>query len=155
AIGSAYLKGLQTMAAAPQGTATSKYFVIKGSAQNVAFGVADVASVAASTSGSSLTITFTSALPSPTTVGATSTTASVSLTSLFWNYGTDAAPALAPSGTAGLVFSPTGLIARAIWNINLLNNDGSGGLHNPTFAQTIQVNTQAKLGAGPQGSMSW
>ncbi|HEX9042441.1 MAG TPA: multiheme c-type cytochrome, partial [Trebonia sp.] len=46
AIGSAYLKGLQTMAAAPQGTATSKYFVIKGSAQNVAFGVADVASVA-------------------------------------------------------------------------------------------------------------
>lgn len=147
AIGNAYLAGLTAMGKAPSSlnTAATKFFVIKTGL--VAFAATDVTAVTgiAATGGSKVTIT----------VGGKAYT--VGLSDVYWNAGSDTAPAIPASGAAGggLVFSQSGLLARAIWNIDLLANDGSQGVHNPSFAQSVQLATKAALAAGPQSGMAW
>jgi hypothetical protein len=53
------------------------------------------------------------------------------------------------------VFPASGILAKAIWNYNSLNNEGSGGIHNfPWTNQVIQA-TMAQLSTVPGATGAW
>jgi predicted CXXCH cytochrome family protein len=74
--------------------------------------------------------------------------------------GMSAAPAFASNvqtvqGTpyAGYVYLPSTTTAKAIWNINMLNNEGSGGIHNfPWTTAVLNATTQAVNDANTAGT---
>ncbi len=57
------------------------------------------------------------------------------------------APPVPPAATGAPVpvIAPGSVVANASWNLQLLSNDGSKGLHNPSFFQNVVVKTQEAL----------
>ena len=51
----------------------------------------------------------------------------------------------ATTGTPTPAILPNSAVAKASWNLQLLSNDGSRGLHNPDFFQDVIVNTLEAL----------
>jgi hypothetical protein len=57
------------------------------------------------------------------------------------------APPVPPATTGAPVpvMAPSSVVAKASWNMQLLSNDGSKGLHNPSFFQNVIVKTLEAL----------
>jgi hypothetical protein len=51
----------------------------------------------------------------------------------------------ATTGSPAPALEPASLVAKASWNMQLLSNDGSKGLHNPSFFQEVIVTTLEAL----------
>ena len=51
----------------------------------------------------------------------------------------------ATTGNPTPAIAPDSLVAKASWNMQLLSNDGSKGLHNPSFFQEVIVKTLEAL----------
>ncbi len=122
----------------------------------VAFSLDNISSVdgpgttphAANPCDSQVLLHFTTPIVYPAGGTATVSTYVASLTTLTWvaNDQTGTASAGRP------IFSPSGILARAIWNNTMLTRDGSAAVHNPTFVFNVISNTKAAMVAGPASS---
>jgi hypothetical protein len=57
------------------------------------------------------------------------------------------APPVPPAltGAPAPAIATNSVVAKASWNLQLLSNDGSKGLHNPSFFQNVIVKTMEAL----------
>jgi hypothetical protein len=102
------------------------------------------------------TTSFTLTLAAPVSVAWTATTSAPAITETLSQIDCQisgititgqTAPPVPPAltGTPVPAIATNSAVAKASWNLQLLSNDGSRGLHNPDFFQDVIVNTLEAL----------
>jgi hypothetical protein len=134
--------------------ATDQYSSAAATTANVLLAAAPTAAVLRSAIHG--TTSFTLTLAAPVSVTWVATTAAPAITETLSQLDCQisgitltgqSAPPVPPATTGAPVpaIAPNSPVAKASWNLQLLSNDGSRGLHNPDFFQDVIVNTLEAL----------